>query len=259
MQDVFSPRADRLAWSAGFDSWLVTMSVNRAAVIASLVSVGAVLGLQTVQETRRPALDSGSAEMAPLIRANVESIANLKSELIELRKQLASTEGATSGGVVLDGDAETAGLAKRLDKMEHTLAELSAPGPLAGSKTGAELENKLTQVTQLAAGGSSFSYDQSARAEIDFEKDSGVPLGDLEETIGDALYTAEGIDISGMDCRDTICKVTYSKSGSLRAQGAGDGGYEIVDQLAQATNGREVEVRYGSDPAGKKVMYIQVR
>ncbi len=235
------------------------MSVNRAVVIASLVSVGAVLGLQTVQETRRPALDSGSAELAPLIRANVESIATLKSELIELREQLASTERSTNYGVVIDGGAETAGLAKRLDKIEHTLAELSAPGPLAGSKTGAELEKKLTQVTQLAAGGSSISYDQSVQAEIDFENDSGVPLGDIEETISDALYTAEGIDISGMECRDTICKVTYSKSGSFQAQGAGDGGHEIVDQLAQATNGREVEVRYGSDPAGKKVMYIQMR
>jgi hypothetical protein len=234
-------------------------SVNRAVVIASLVSIAAVLGLQAVQEMRRPPANSGTAELAALIGANVESIEMLQRQVLELRDQLARTEAPASRGGVFDGGAESAGLAQRLDEMEYTLSELSASGPVTAAKNGAALEQKLTQVSRLSAEGSSFSYDNSAGAEIDFENDAGVSLGDNAETIADTLYTAEGIDISGMECRDTMCKVTYSQSGSFQSRDAVDDGFELVDRLAEATNGREVEVRYGSDSAGKKVMYIQMR
>ncbi|MCP5166201.1 MAG: hypothetical protein H6989_02345 [Pseudomonadales bacterium] len=234
-------------------------SVNSAVVIASLVSVGAVLGLQAVQEMLWPPSTSRTAELAPLINANVESIEMLRRQVVELRGQLARTGAPVSRGIVNDGGAESLGLAKRLDEIEHTLAELLASGPVASSRAGGEFEKKLTEVTYLAAAGSSLSHTQSAQAEIDFENDTGVPLGDFEETISDTLYTAEGIDVSGMECRGTICKVTYSQSDSLQARDAGADGFEVVDRLAEATSGREVEVRYGSDPAGKKVMYIQIR
>lgn len=230
-----------------------------SAITALLVALICFVGLRFTLESQNASPSSlKPGDFASGIKANLDSIAALQGELREIRTQVNQTgrlyEGESPDTVHIS-DANH--LIERIEALEEALKETSIVES-TGGKAQSDVRNKqfaesLSQTSELS------TSNQVGVLESDFEADSGIPLGDYADSIGETLYLVEGLHVSGMDCRDTICKVTYSKPELLGSQADSDGTSELVDKLVQASNGREVEIRYAKDPSGDEVMYIQLR
>lgn len=99
-----------------------------------------------------------------------------------------------------------------------------------------------------------------AQAESDFESDSGdTPIGEYSDSLSETLQAVNGVDVRAMDCRNSICRVTYSKSESLSPEELADIDAELIDKMAFGVEGHNVDLTHASDEYGNKIVYIQLR
>lgn len=197
--------------------------------------------------------------LAVAIKKNSESIALLSAEVRELHGLLGQKDSLVKEGASAGGDVVFEGLVDRVDRVEVAIEELSSVGIAPVKKSGAGIEKQFSERVRSPAEISSYNQNRHALAEADFEQDSGTSLGDFTHSLDDALHAVEGIDVSDVSCRDTICKVTYSRTESLEVHNESGETLDLVDKLALDTVGREVDVRYVKDSFGSNVMYIQLR
>ena len=190
------------------------------------------------------------------ISVNSASIAELRSELSEIRNQLGNLS-AREEYVAADNALDE--LTLRIGAIEKAVESTSLSKPdSSSSREGSGILKKRVIQNSFESAETS-SNENAAVAESIFETDSGTTLGSYAESIGDTFHSFEDIEVHGIECRSTICKVTYSKTDSLESHEESDDNFELVDKLALASDGREVEVRYARAPSGDELMYIQLR
>jgi len=228
-------------------------------VVASLVSIICILGLQFAlksQDAINPS--SGGEDLASVIKAHSDSIAVLKRELRDFQERF-DQKGMHKEDQVTEiaRTPKIENLIDRIEVMEEALHRFSVDESKSGKAQSDKVSKQVAETMGQTSTGS--TSKQTDVFEANFEEDSGVPLGDYAESIGETISAVEGLQVTGMDCRDTACRVTYSKTELFDPQGESDPSSGLVDELVQASNGREVEVRYAKDPSGDEVMYIQLR
>ena len=231
-----------------------------SAITATLVSLVCVLALQVTYEPQGTGPTAGSRieEVAEGVERNLDSIIMLRSELFEIRNELSQhfTLFGRETGTDLSASPENE-LIARIELLEASIKNLSPTEMLSSSPNRDVIREQyidsLRESNEIAAS------SQINLLESNFENDSGIPLGNYSELIGDTLHALDSIVIKGIDCRNTACKVTYSKTNSLESQEVSEERFELVDQLAQSAGGHDVDVRYAKDHFGNEVMYIQLR
>jgi hypothetical protein len=219
-----------------------------AAFSAALVSIACLLGWQFFGPFDRSPLPSPGSQSGESLAA----INALRTELHELRRELRSLQSAYVSSSSA-GEMKPAAWASRLATLEASLEELSSTPPADTGQTQDSIISALAVAPEAAA--ETAAENQRALAESAFEADNGKPLGDYTATIDTALHAAQGIQVTSTDCRNSICKITYTKSPSATQ----DSDPELVDRLSQAMPGRDVELLYANDAYGNDVVYIQLR
>lgn len=225
-------------------------------IAAAVVSAVCNIGLDLARE--RNVADLSPYEVDKLtagIGTNSASIASLRSDLRELRDRSARDQGPATGDLRVSPELAINELVDRMDALEESVQKLSADGS-AGSLS---VKDGSDGLARFLAANSQSSAETAAVFESDFESDSGKPLGDFSDSIDEALHSIEGFQVKGVECRNTICRVAYSRPESSGSQGAVDPENELVDRLALSAPGREVEVRYDKDTFGGDIMYIRLR
>ena len=229
-------------------------------ITASLVSMLCFLGLQLCEETPRNYSSTIKPQaLALALNKSEESIAFLKSKIAAMELQLIQNGNRIKTNIGADRDTGYEDLLDRMDEMERSVSQLALSGDEQARKDSSLIEKRLSERMRRSSEISQSGQSQNLMAESDFETDSGNPLGDFSNSIGEALHSVEGVEVNGMDCRDTICKVSYSEKELFDPQEEVDTRSDIVDKLSQAAIGRTVEVSYASDTSGNTVMYIQLR
>jgi hypothetical protein len=178
--------------------------------------------------------------------------------MAEIRRQFALIAGTDHGNIAIEELAFSShSLVSKIERLEGAVAELTTTRQVEAR---AVAEESIEPMIKLSPRATELSEARRyAAAESSFEADSGRPLGDYEDAIGDALHSAGTIEVQNIDCRETSCRVTYSKAGTRASADWLDGDRELVDTLASDAQGHAVEIRYASDPSGNDVMYIQLR
>lgn len=225
-------------------------------IAASFVSIAFNLGLQLTRDKDPPDFSAHKVnELTAAVDINVSSIASLRSELGEVRDHLTGICGQMTGQAHAIAEAEINNLLKRVESIEDsvdTLSDARPGGSLPGKNGGDGLATFLAKNSPSAA-------ENTAVFESDFEADSGEPLGNFSDSIDEALHSIEGIEVTGVDCRTSVCKVSYSKPERTDSQEEFDSEDELVNRLAVSAPGRGVEVRYDKDAYGEDIMYIMLR
>ena len=231
-----------------------------AVATASLFSLAGILGLRYLQESRvSHTLDSRLEELSSGIGTNAESIASLLSEVNQMRDQLRLKSPQSLAKTETSTDVESGNLVKRIQVLEDNMrrfADVESPSTPGRREA---MEKLLSASSHMSGDTSAYSQRQFAAAESDFENDSGTPLGDYKNAISEALHAQDSFQVKGVDCKNTICRITYSESDSLISDDGPGAESDLVAKLAQAVEGVGVEVRYANDPYGNEVMYIQLR
>jgi hypothetical protein len=230
-----------------------------SAVTACLVSLACLFAFQAAQDSAAiPGRDGADHMGGCEIDARTESLVELRVQLAEIRREIALNAGI--GGDTAPEDRQLSGrsMLTRIEGLEDAVAELTTTRGIEGR---ASVEDFVpAPIVNVSPGDTELSYARLyATAESSFEADQGIPLGDYEDAIGDALHRAGAIEVHSTDCRTTICKVTYSKTEGPEPPDWPGGEQELVDTLARDAQGQDVEIRYASDPSGNDVMYIQLR
>ena len=191
------------------------------------------------------------------VSASLDSIAALHRGLRDIRQQLNLRNGVKdSSSISAIEDSESMDISERLETLEDALAALSIPQSISREQRKDAFEQRIEERVTPSVVSSTLLYND---AENYFERDSGKPLGDYSDSISDALHAVEGIDLKGLDCRDTICKITYSNSEFATSAEHHNVGSELEDKLMFGTEGRAVELRYANDSMGNNVIYAQVK
>ena len=228
-------------------------------ITASLVSAAWLFAFQPVQHSGVTAGRDDAAEVERArINANSASIGGLRQELAGIRREFALIGGTDNGTIATERQAPTGhSLERRIERLESAVADLRATRPGVDR---AVADKSIEPMFRLSPRSTELSDARHyAIAESSFEADGGTPLGDYEDAIGAALHRAGAIEVQNMNCRKTICRVTYSKTGTRASADRLEEEQELVDILAGDAQGRAVEIRYASDSSGNDVMYIQLQ
>ena len=233
-------------------------------VIITTALVASFLTLLCVFVIQFPRDDSLSYPPTPAIndltaqvQSNLDSITALSSELRHIRDLLeVSNRLSFENSALTVNDSDNKDLVKRLEAIEVNLAELSKSKSLTSEerKKAFDLQMKERSIpTEVLA------TQVYQNTESHFERDSGKPLGDYSNSIEDAIHSVDGIDVKGVDCGETICKITYSKSESLTSLEEGDVDSDLADKLMFGAEGRVVELKYADDSMGNRVIYAELK
>mgnify|MGYP003625967284 CR=1 FL=1 len=228
------------------------------AVTASIVAVVATLGLQFIFDTSRSGIaESELQQLNKTVLANRDSMSLLRSDLQELRQLLhVQTAGATPPRRPSADPSVDVALTDRLDAIEQRLSQVLTAQHMSPAQRKESLKSQLRDRVSSPDASANAAY---LAAESHFESDSGKPLGDYPDRIKDSLHLVDGIDLKGVDCLDTICRITYATSSSLTESEQQTATTAIEDSLLFGAEGRVVELRYASDSSGNRVIYAQIK
>ncbi|MEM9255901.1 MAG: hypothetical protein AAGA91_10650 [Pseudomonadota bacterium] len=105
-------------------------------------------------------------------------------------------------------------------------------------------------------------YQPNGLAESAFSADSGTPLDQQSQAIiAETFHSAEWADLHSMDCRTSICKITYSQSTAAPIDGVtdDDAELELIKRIGSDLGEDNLDIRFARDEQGNDVMYVQIR
>jgi hypothetical protein len=234
----------------------MTKNLIVSALAAAIVSLFVTLPL--IQENKSW-IESSTSEIQPITSPDSPTlITDLKFEVQQIRDQLQRLSKdveriSEAGSYPISDD-----LAARIETLETAMEGIS-PKRLArthpSSHRGApdrisENSSQSRDVVEL---------NQYTLAE-EFQLDSGTPLGDFPDSIEEVIHQVDAVDLTGMECGNSICRVTYENNGSLSQEGDDvDPRWQIMERLLDRSSGKRVDIRHATDSLGTKTMYIQLQ
>lgn len=223
------------------------------AATAALVSIACVFALNFAgHDSEHTPNNSMNESLASSIHSNLESIADLRSEVRVIQSQMSTSYPPPDTGISGQERLHPNDLEARIEMLEEAIEKISLTGSTSPKEQNGTIRKFIASSTDNPV-------EAAKSYQTEFENDSGIALGDYSDSIGEVFHAFEGIEVRGMECGNTICKVTYSENKDPETQQESSDGLELVDKLAQNAGGREVDVQYTKDSLGNNVMYIQLR
>ncbi len=229
-----------------------------AALTAAIVTVACVVLLQFAREgPEQPAAGARLDTLAAEVGDHARALSALQTELRDLRRQLsAASLAATASGVPSNEVSVAADISARLAAVEQSLAGLSASKSESLDQRREQFAQRLRdRTTSPAAMTATAGY---AAAEEEYNQDSGKPLAQYTDAIEETLHGVDSIELQGLECRESICKITYRPSALLTPQERSDAASALADQLMFGINGQSVELTYATDAHGQNLVYLKV-
>lgn len=229
-----------------------------AAITAAITTPLSFVGFQYLFKTSTPGIPpSAIGELTAQIASNQSLISALRKELRDMQ-DLSNMRGnfGTADAAVAHPDSINDDLLERLETIEKALAKPSTVQSTTGEQRKAVFDVHMKEHSLPREVLATQVY---ASAESHFENDAGKPLGNYASAIDDALHSVDGIDLMGVDCRESICKITYGNSTSISQQEQSDIDSVLADQLMFGAEGRMVELRYANDSIGNNVIYAELK
>jgi hypothetical protein len=149
-------------------------------------------------------------------------------------------------------------LARRLQQLETKVDDLGQALPSqAATGESPQLPPRSSLKHRLSAADSTSEQALAGAFVADSESDSS----ERADIISDSFHaTAKNLQLDDLQCRQSICRLTYSDHSSTTEVG-GAGRYNdsaFVDQLSQDLGDADLDIRYTTNEYGQKVMYISV-
>jgi hypothetical protein len=194
------------------------------------------------------------------VTANVERIETLQHGLSDAGS--GSGPAGYSGGE--QGGRSDKGydlLLERIEELERNAADAAGFGVKETSEK--PLASLLMDGSVASSGSIERSiYQPNQAGEDAFESDDGRPLGEHEEQILEAFFSATDlIELQDMNCRKSICRITY-KSLPADSPDMGPGNESTIlltERLLDHVRGVDLVLRHGKDAMGQGVMYLQIK
>jgi len=225
-----------------------TVFISVASAMLALIC----LILLTDLGVKEPIESTQTASLLREVRGNSKSLSTLQLELEELHNLYANSNAIVkSSGLIADEKIDYSEITERLESMEGALLEITSIERRDG-----ELEKQFSEMLQTT--NHEASANQFTDAEEYFNNDSGRPIGTYADSIEQNLSTVKDLDVAGMDCGESICKVTYSRPDSSRFIDETDVESKLADKLLFGIDAQDVDLRYADDPYGNRVVYIQL-
>jgi len=229
-----------------------------AALTAAVVAAACVVLVQFALEG--PEHGSPDARLDTLtteVGDHTRALSALRTELLDIRRQLSAADRAvTASDGATNEVSATADISARLAALEHSLARLSAEQTASVDQRREDFARRIAdRSASPAAMTATAGY---AAAEEAFNLDSGKPLAQYTDAIEQTLHGVDSIELQGLECRESICKITYRPSASLTPQERSDAESALADELMFGINGQSVELTYATDAHGQNLVYVKV-
>lgn len=187
-----------------------------------------------------------------------ESVSKLKLDIEQLRDQIARVNDILINTPGTKDQSAAGDQVARIQALEAAVEGILHDGQGARRKPGRSSSSRILATGRQS--GEIQELERIALAEQEFESDTGLQLGDFDDSVEEAIYQVDGIELKGMDCRNSICKVSYRSREPTSADLEGvDPEWELMEQLLARSNGKRVDIRHTTDVLGNKTMYIQLK
>jgi hypothetical protein len=177
----------------------------------------------------------------------------LETEISRLKAKVVQAEKATSAIKQANAD-----LKFRLGELEasYSLSEAGQRVLEEDSPFGLN-ENDLRTLT---AGTSQRGSRPNIQGEAIFSSDYGEGSEFVSSSITSAFeQSEEAVFLKDVECRSTVCKVTYDELTADSGNGFGSSSVQdsIINNVGKSFEGEDLDIRHGTDDRGNEVMYIQ--
>ncbi|MEM6582571.1 MAG: hypothetical protein AAF699_14935 [Pseudomonadota bacterium] len=178
------------------------------------------------------------------------AIAQIQKELEELRAEIphSSIQGVESSPQAHLNALEQ--MQKQIDGIQHSIDSQETEPTVLRDGDSAYRPGKATNQNQ--------EFETYLHFERQFDSDEGTSLGEGEEVIEQVLHGRPDIAVSAIQCRASICRVSYEESPQSHSPLSQDSDLELVDELVSAMNGQTVELSYAKGPSGERLMYMRL-
>ena len=232
----------------------------RNALISAITATLVFYSLHNLRDSHMqlPFEEGKLAKFLDEIEGNSKSLAALEFELGELRKSIADIgEAIKADDAVFRVKNNYQEIIQRIESMEDALLESSSEDNRFMEKLHSEPEKNFSaRINELDSQASTKQFDD---AEDYFNADAGKPISAYTDSIEQHLSSASSLNVNGMDCGKSICKVTYSKPEPFKFNVESDTESELIDKLLFGIEGRDVDLRYADDHYGNRVLYIEMK
>lgn len=229
---------------------IVTALVSSATTLSILVVMYFYSRDGTLERLFAPAsLESTTSAVA--LRPKITS---LESEIGELRNSVDSFRRSYALGNTSKDREGLDKLHQRISKLESHLEHMSNvqySKKQIGSGKPTATRDRIEQATEVT------TEQRREAAEAQFYRDDGLPLGEFSQSIEYVIHELSEIQAQGIDCRNTICKVTYATVDE-RSSDSEDWEWELMENLLEHSAGKLVDIRYVKNSFGADTMYIQL-
>lgn len=232
----------------------------RSALISAITAVIVYYSLQILREypAKEPLETEQMTSLLYEVRGYSDSVTALELEMGKLRSSIANSNKARNAGSIAPSVRNSyQEIIERIESIEEALSESSPQEKPSLETLSTELKNNFSM--RLQARDYGVSGKQFAEAESHFEDDSGQSITAYTDSIDQHISTVEGLDVKGMDCANSICKVTYSKPESSPFNVESEAEAKLVDKMLFGIENRDVDIRYADDPYGNSVIYIEMK
>jgi len=222
------------------------------------VTLLCVFGIQfTLNRSEFQELTSTIDDLTAKVNANLDTIAALSLELrhhqdTSIEKNTFKAENTYPNVNISENEK----LIERLESVEDALAKLSITKSMTSEnrKAAFELHIKERVLTNDILEAQAYTNTENY-----FENHSGRPIGEYSDSIADAIHSVDGIDLQSVECKKSICKITYNNSSSIVSQEGDDLNSYLADKLMFGLEGQAVELRYANDELGNQIIYAEVK
>ena len=198
------------------------------------------------------------SDLSPYASSLQARITSLNNDVNDIQNYLNKISLRHEQDSVNEDQTKSKALNERVEKLELALDQLSSNVTFDSKKNTPGGPKRIREYMDQNA--EVLSDQQNALLEEQFEIDSGIPLGGFDSSIEDVIQKLGGIQAQGIDCINTICKVTYAVDEDLSSEShdSEELDWQLMEKLLDRSGGMRVDIRYANDSFVNKNIYIQM-
>lgn len=226
------------------------------ALTALVVSLSSIIAIELVTDGHKRDLSDPSLGKPEDADNTTQALDVMREELAIVARKLAAVESLVEK---YRHSAELIPVKELLDRLSNAERALESLTSSEGNIPIEDTHRNQAFAEKVASFEVTSRPSTESNADEQFITHQGKSIHEFVPILDDALHKLETLSVEGMDCRDTICKVTYTKIPSESGEVSEYDAVDPVDALSMGMVGQTVEVRYALDQDGRDIMLISLR
>ncbi|MEM1154113.1 MAG: hypothetical protein AAGI44_08220 [Pseudomonadota bacterium] len=205
-----------------------------------------LIGPQPGQDAYSDSLHVAASDEALYWQSNVQ----LQNDISELRSDIAQSKAEDVQALRETMAQGLERLQLQIDQFDSRLGSDSEETTISSDKEHRDQYDEM--ITQTP------EEDTYLIFERQFEDDLGTSMGAKQEILGDVLHSRNDLNVSAIDCRSSMCRITYENSTSNDPRFPMNSNSELVDELVAVMGGEGVELSFAKSPSGEQLIFMRL-